>query len=728
MKDKLLKQQKLNFGEKLYSSNGYYYLTMQTDGNLVLYNNKNHPIWASNTNGTDARYAIMQGDGNLVLYNENGRPIWATGTDGHPNSFLIIQDDRNLVVYQNETPIWASNTNLSDRLTTNQVLNFGEKLYSSNGYYYLTMQTDGNLVLYNKKNHPIWASNTNGTDARYAIMQGDGNLVLYNENGRPIWATATDGNPNSFLIIQDDRNLVIYQDETPIWASGTNIIDSHLKRRLKIIGDIFVRDDDEGTNAENDRNISGAIEFDDKIQGSIEFIKRAPNGQIGKLIIEASLNSDDSISINRSAFCTDSNTQTKNILLKPDTDYHEKLHCEHNPTIGARNWADFNIHLKNESFFSDKILNSITLRHNIVTRGIDAFGGWVEVTINRDGNIRFKGHCHNSGFESYNFNIRTIVHSDAPIVLAMQKSGYIEGTIHPGLFDAPRRDFEWDETTFNPNVQAHFDHIIKNIKMDVYSADSGDISGIFEDITNFVIKWIAGSVLINPLTGLIIFVGIEIGSIATGAGFAGGARVIENILWCAGPFGTLYAIAADGIAKLGENERELTDYEYNFANSNIFKGTLPAKQDLILTDTIGGNDRAFTMPRFDGKITINMGEDGFRDPINYRLNSGTQKGQIFIHELTHAWQIKNSNWGLALMASALASKICEIGGGDPYDFGTDTNKPFGDFNLEQQAHIVDEWFASCAKDSNGNIDESKDYTKSPWYHYIEGNIRVGKPS
>ena len=498
-----------------------------------------------------------------------------------------------------------------------------------------------------------------------------------------------------------------------------------LKRRLSISGSIFVRDDDEGTNSEQDRNILGAIEFDNKLQGVFEFIKKAPNGQIGKIAFVTNLNSDNSISIHREASCTDSDTQTKDITLTVDNEFHEQIHCEHNPTIGARNWADFNINLKNESFLSDKVLNSITLHKNIVTGGIDAFGGWVEVTINRDGNIRFKGHCHDSGFESYNFNIRTIVHSESPIVLAMQKSGHVEGTTHSGIFDAPRRDFDWDETTFNPNITSSFDDIIKNITMDVYSSDSGDISSTLEDIANFAIRWIAGSILINPLTGLIIFVGVEIGSIATGAGFAGGARVISNILWCAGPFGTLYAIAAEGIAKLGENERELTDYEYNFANTNIFKGMLPAKGDIILTNTIGGNNRAFTMPRFDGKITVNMGEDGFVDPVSYRLDQGWKKGQVFIHELTHAWQIKNTNWSLSLMASALASKICEVGGGDPYNFGTDATKPFGDFNLEQQAHIVDAWFASCAIDNNENI---IDNILSPWYHFIEGNIRVGQPS
>ena len=73
--------------------------------------------------------------------------------------------------------------------------------------------------------------------------------------------------------------------------------------------------------------------------------------------------------------------------------------------------------------------------------------------------------------------------------------------------------------------------------------------------------------------------------------------------------------------------------------------------------------------------------DGYADPLNYELGS-RQRGQFFIHELTHAWQIKNTRWEISLTASASASKICEVGGGDPYDFGTDATKPFSDFNLE----------------------------------------------
>ena len=373
-------------------------------------------------------------------------------------------------------------------------------------------------------------------------------------------------------------------------------------------------------------------------------------------------------------------------------------------------------------------LESVTLHQDIITSGIDAFGGWVEVTIYEDGNVRFKGHVHDSGAEGYDFTIRTIIHGDSPVVLVKENSGHVEGTVHGDIFDAPQRNFDWDETTYNPHVAASYYDIIRNIKMEVYSSNTGDLSGILEDIADFAIRFIGGALLINPFTGLIIFVGVEIVSLATGAGFVGGARIIGGVLWMAGPYGTLYAIIAEGIATLGEHEREPWDLEYDFANNNVFKGKLPPKSDIVITDTIGGGNRPFTMPRYDGKITLNMGTAGYNDPLNYNVGVGSNqvKGQTFIHELTHAWQIKYCNLEIGLLASALASKVCEITDGQNavYDPGADATKPFGEFNLEQQATIVDRWFRDCLKDDHGNI--TTDDIASPWYHYIEGNIRVGQ--
>jgi hypothetical protein len=65
---------------------GYVFLIMQTDGNLVAYtNNGTQAVWASGTTGkcssSSSCFATYQSDGNFVIYN-NYSPIWATGSNG----------------------------------------------------------------------------------------------------------------------------------------------------------------------------------------------------------------------------------------------------------------------------------------------------------------------------------------------------------------------------------------------------------------------------------------------------------------------------------------------------------------------------------------------------------------------------------------------------------------------------------------------------------------------
>ena len=99
------------------SPNDLYHLIMQEDGNLVLYRltgsrdqgQVRTPIWASHTNGQAVSRCSMQTDGNLVIYNTENRPIWASGTSGHKGSHLEVQDDGNAVIYTlDQTVIWSA--------------------------------------------------------------------------------------------------------------------------------------------------------------------------------------------------------------------------------------------------------------------------------------------------------------------------------------------------------------------------------------------------------------------------------------------------------------------------------------------------------------------------------------------------------------------------------------------------------------------------------------------
>lgn len=115
----LFSGQALQPGQSLQSDNKLHTLILQSDGNVVLYNQHSQAIWATNTGSLiDPRDFIMQTDGNLVLYDTSGRPKWASNTWNNPGAFLNVQDDGNLVVYragsQTETAsnaLWASGSN-----------------------------------------------------------------------------------------------------------------------------------------------------------------------------------------------------------------------------------------------------------------------------------------------------------------------------------------------------------------------------------------------------------------------------------------------------------------------------------------------------------------------------------------------------------------------------------------------------------------------------------------
>lgn len=91
----------LTAGESIKSPNRTYTLNMQSDGNLVLYED-GAAVWATSWLGAPTQSgsrAVMQADGNFVLYSSSNAALWHTGTGSWPGSRIIVQNDGNLVVY-----------------------------------------------------------------------------------------------------------------------------------------------------------------------------------------------------------------------------------------------------------------------------------------------------------------------------------------------------------------------------------------------------------------------------------------------------------------------------------------------------------------------------------------------------------------------------------------------------------------------------------------------------
>lgn len=101
----------------------------------------------------------------------------------------------------------------------------GQTVNSGNGRYSLVMQTDGNLVLYRVADQaPRFNTVTANNPGSWTAMQYDGQFVVYNPSNYPLWFAGTAGNPNAFLAVQDDGNLVVYSSAgAPLWNIGQDI-------------------------------------------------------------------------------------------------------------------------------------------------------------------------------------------------------------------------------------------------------------------------------------------------------------------------------------------------------------------------------------------------------------------------------------------------------------------------------------------------------------------------
>jgi uncharacterized protein with LGFP repeats len=349
----------------------------------------------------------------------------------------------------------------------------------------------------------------------------------------------------------------------------------------------------------------------------------------------------------------------------------------------------------------------------IVTGGLAALGGWVTVTVYLDGSVRWEGHMHDSGADGYDFGITALVKSPSGRAIALAHTGHTSGT-----FTSGSRDDDWNTLQpASPMVAAFLaDYNDAELVTDL-NYDSA-IGSTLEKVVGWIIKFGLGT--ISGPVGAVVFVGVEVGSLITSGSLVPGARIIEGVLWMAGPTNTLFALLAEGIASLGSRTRQLTQEEYDWANGQVFAGSLPPLSQLVLTDTIGAGNRAFTFPRYDGKTTLNMGSDAFADPRNY---PGKPMGQTFIHELVHSCQINHSKIELGLLADALASKVCEATGGNPYAYGP-AGPDYSTFNLEQQAQMVSDWYSGAVPAGTNQSSTPKD-TSSPYFPYVN-EVRLGK--
>jgi hypothetical protein len=239
-----------------YLSNSGYYLVMQRDCNLVMYQGSSlaasHQVWQTSTAGSGSDcWLLMQTDGNLVIYNTTGSPpsgpwsskSYITGIPD-PNFFVLLQSNGELEIYnfQNDNPklfntvvsvsvLYPSDSSPSFNVglaTTPTPSFYGP--YMAIAYYYLHEQPIGNShpnMSYMAIGYylPKMSSLQNGP---FSLTLGS-NCTLQSKNGlnnTVLWETPSNASgleQQRELTLQQDGNLQIQTNDTNeiLWTTNT---------------------------------------------------------------------------------------------------------------------------------------------------------------------------------------------------------------------------------------------------------------------------------------------------------------------------------------------------------------------------------------------------------------------------------------------------------------------------------------------------------------------------
>lgn len=158
---------------------------------------------------------------------------------------------------------------------------------------------------------------------------------------------------------------------------------------------------------------------------------------------------------------------------------------------------------------------------------------------------------------------------------------------------------------------------------------------------------------------------------------------------------------------------------------DVFLNTIPYEA-VVISDGIGKDDAPFTMPTSipanwpfagnfnvrEGKYVIHAG-DGY-----YGMSTLKEDRETLIHELTHVWQGEHSRLSWIYVFSSVWHRALADTETELYGYKGAPLKPWIDYNPEQQASIVEGWFA----------DGKREFDEATWegdrrFYYIKRHIR-----
>jgi hypothetical protein len=221
-----------------------------------------------------------------------------------------------------------------------------------------------------------------------------------------------------------------------------------------------------------------------------------------------------------------------------------------------------------------------------------------------------------------------------------------------------------------------------------------------------------------------------------------GLQVAGTVL---SPIGSAISYVVNGVVYdlydlIGIHMRSLTWIERDIVQGVFWDSVPPDK--ILITSIPGKDGRPFTIPgsmvialaplvpvlgevvalsglllHLQDKFLINVGSmysNASLYPSVYDTNKSEKAGSMVIHESTHVWQGIHSAFSWWYVFNSLYNQItC---GDAAYDVDEKNLKTFSTYNVEQQAHLIEDWY------SRGSL------TTDVCYPYVRDNIRPGKPT
>jgi hypothetical protein len=160
---------------------------------------------------------------------------------------------------------------------------------------------------------------------------------------------------------------------------------------------------------------------------------------------------------------------------------------------------------------------------------------------------------------------------------------------------------------------------------------------------------------------------------------------------------TIFNLAKYALGSTGEstpkNARLLNTREMQIAQK-VFGKRIPYEHVLV-TDAIGAQGRPFTIPVPGSRYySLNVGAPAYSD-----MSQGKIHAETLVHELVHVWQGVHSSWSYAYVFRSAWHQIRSGESAYTYDKATAAleGSSWGDYNPEQQAQIIEDWFSDGMK-------------------------------